>query len=140
MWLEQIASQASNQDAYPFPLIEDELDFRLLLEAMIRDRLTGRRVEEIARAFQRGIAQGLGDALKQLGQVMKIDTVVFSGGVFQNELLLEDLKKLFVGKPLTIWTNHAVPANDGGISLGQAALAAFGRFDVPAGMNHDQKK
>jgi hydrogenase maturation protein HypF len=125
MWLEQIASQASNKDAYPFPLIGDELDFRLLLEAVIHDRLRGRKIEEVARAFQRGIAQGLGDALKQLGQAMKIDMVVLSGGVFQNELLLEDLKTLFEDEPLTIWTNHAVPANDGGISLGQAALAAF---------------
>ena len=59
-----------------------------------------------------------------------LDTVVFSGGVFQNELLLEDLKSLLDGGSLQIWTNHAVPPNDGGISLGQAALAAFGQFDA----------
>jgi hydrogenase maturation protein HypF len=49
---------------------------------------------------------------------------VLSGGVFQNELLLEDLRDLLDGAP-AVWTNHAVPANDGGIALGQAALAAF---------------
>ncbi len=52
-------------------------------------------------------------------------TVVLSGGVFQNELLLADLKPLLDGENLQIWTNHAVPPNDGGISLGQAAIAAF---------------
>ena len=56
--------------------------------------------------------------------------MVLSGGVFQNELLLQDLKSLLNNGSLQIWTNHAVPPNDGGISLGQAALAAFGRFDV----------
>ena len=50
---------------------------------------------------------------------------MLSGGVFQNELLLEDLKSLLEGDALAVWTNHAVPPNDGGISLGQAALAAF---------------
>jgi hydrogenase maturation protein HypF len=54
-----------------------------------------------------------------------IRTVVLSGGVFQNELLLEDLKPLLEQEHLQVWTNHAVPPNDGGISLGQAALAAF---------------
>jgi hydrogenase maturation protein HypF len=38
---------------------------------------------------------------------------------------LEDLKSLLENERLNIWTNHVVPANDGGISLGQAALAAF---------------
>lgn len=50
---------------------------------------------------------------------------VLPGGVFQNELLLADLKPVLENKGMTIWTNHAVPANDGGISLGQAAMAAF---------------
>ena len=54
---------------------------------------------------------------------------MLSGGVFQNELLLEDLKSLLGSRSLRVWTNRAVPSNDGGISLGQAALAAFGRFN-----------
>jgi hydrogenase maturation protein HypF len=53
------------------------------------------------------------------------DTVVLSGGVFQNELLLEDLKFLTEGGHIDVWTNRSVPPNDGGVSLGQAALAAF---------------
>jgi hydrogenase maturation protein HypF len=62
--------------------------------------------------------------VEELANKHGTDTVVLSGGVFQNELLLEDLKdELGVGA-MQIWTNRAVPANDGGISLGQAALAA----------------
>ena len=62
-----------------------------------------------------------------------------SGGVFQNELLLEDLKSLLTGSSLQLWTNHAVPPNDGGISLGQAALAAFGRSDILAPTDHERR-
>ena len=40
-------------------------------------------------------------------------------------MLLSDLKDLLETERLQIWTNHAVPSNDGGISLGQAALAAL---------------
>ena len=50
---------------------------------------------------------------------------MLSGGVFQNELLLSDLKDLLAPERLNIWTNHIVPPNDGGISLGQAAMAAL---------------
>jgi len=62
-------------------------------------------------------------------QAHSIDTIVLSGGVFQNELLLEDVRALMAAAPFRIWTNHSVPPNDGGISLGQAALAAFRQFD-----------
>jgi hydrogenase maturation protein HypF len=127
MWLERSARHASTTDAYPFPFANGELDFRPLLEGVIRDRLRSRDKTEIARAFQRGIAQGLRDALATLCDAQGTDTVVLSGGVFQNELLLRDLKSLLEPQRLHIWTNHAVPANDGGISLGQAALAALAK-------------
>ena len=129
MWLEQLARSANTTDAYAFPFDGKELDFRPLLREVARDRSRGRRATEVARAFQRGVAQGLAAAVSALCQANQIDTAVLSGGVFQNELLLEDLHSVLKSTSLAIWTNHEVPPNDGGISLGQAALAAFGRFD-----------
>ena len=52
-----------------------------------------------------------------------LDTVVLSGGVFQNALLLREARLGLARSGLRVWTNHQVPANDGGLSLGQAAAA-----------------
>ncbi len=125
MWVEQLARGAASADAYAFPFTGEELDFRPLLHSIVRDRQRGRPTAEIARAFQRGVAVGLRDCALALCNLYALDTVVLSGGVFQNELLLEDVKSLLSAGAVTVWTNHAVPPNDGGISLGQAALAAF---------------
>jgi hydrogenase maturation protein HypF len=129
MWVEHRARAAREIDCYPFPLVSGELDFRPLLQAVVRDRVEGRSVEVVARAFQRGIAHGVADAARVLANSQNVDTVVFSGGVFQNELLLEDIKQELEDSGLQLWTNAAVPANDGGISLGQAALAALHKSD-----------
>src|SRR5580765_2265973 len=129
IWLEQLARISAPVDAYSFPFEERQLDFRPLLATIVHDRLQGRAPAEVARAFHRGVAQGLRDAVIDLGAAYESETVVLSGGVFQNELLLADFKEATASAALKIWTNHQVPPNDGGISLGQAALAAFGRFD-----------
>jgi hydrogenase maturation protein HypF len=125
MWVEHIARQSPPAEPYEFPLRESELDFRPLLMSLALDRRGGQDPARCARAFQLGIARGLCDALTALCETHATDTVVLSGGVFQNELLLEDVKSLTEDRGFTIWTNHSVPPNDGGISLGQAALAAF---------------
>jgi len=125
MWVEQLARSAARVEAYAFPFTGVELDFRPLLQSVIADRLCGRDPGEIARAFQGGVAAGLRDCAIALCHEHGLDTIVLSGGVFQNELLLEDVRSLLADEALCIWTNRAVPPNDGGISLGQAALAAF---------------
>lgn len=126
IWVEHLASTVAFARPYAFPLIGRELDFRPLLGALALDRRRGREPSQCARAFQYGIAKGLHDALTRLCETWAMDTVVLSGGVFQNELLLRDLKSLTTCGPIDVWTNCSVPPNDGGISLGQAALAAFG--------------
>lgn len=133
MWVEDVARSAPMVAPYPFPFDGREMDFRPLLQALVSDRVAGRDVAEIARAFQGGIAAGLCAAVSSLCRNYGIDTVVLSGGVFQNELLLRDVKSLLQGEPLEIWTNRLVPPNDGGICLGQAALAAFGERDRERG-------
>jgi hydrogenase maturation protein HypF len=129
MWLEQLARLVPRVEPYPFPFAGGELDFRPLLQNLARDRVLGRDAGECARAFQMGIAQGIFDAVVELCRANETDTIVLSGGVFQNELLLEDLKSMLDRTSFATWTNHVVPANDGGISLGQAVLASFGQFD-----------
>ena len=64
-------------------------------------------------------------ALEAVSRRTGIESAALSGGVFQNEMLLEDVRGLAADTRLKVWTNHAVPPNDGGISLGQAAMAAM---------------
>jgi len=128
MWLEHLARQHRGPSGtYPFPFIGGELDFRPLLAAVVKDRVCSKDPAAIARAFHQGLAQGLADAVSSLGGAC--DTVALSGGVFQNELLLSELVARLAAAGRAVWANSAVPPNDGGISLGQAALAAFGRFN-----------
>jgi hydrogenase maturation protein HypF len=126
MWLEHLARRAQAGDSYPFLIRGDELDFRPLLEAVVTDRIRGCDPTKIARAFHLAVARGIGEAALMLCEIHQIDTVVLSGGVFQNELLLENLRSMPALRSIAMWTNSAVPPNDGGVSLGQAAIAAIG--------------
>ena len=112
---------------YSFPFDGHALDFRPLLRAVVDDRIGGRDPRQIARAFHSGLACGLSAAVGELAATHGVRIVVASGGVMQNELLRRELDALLAARSLTLWVNHVVPANDGGISLGQAALAAFER-------------
>ena len=118
MWLEHLAHAGRNADAYPFPFEGGELDFRPTLRAIVADRVAGRDPSEIARAFHNALASAVASVARSIG----IDRVVVSGGVFQNALLVE-LISADLGDRL--WTNANVPPNDGGLSLGQAAMAAM---------------
>ena len=124
-------TRPGDASAYPFPLTARSWTFARCFTP--RDRPLPRpRLAGDARVPSNAASRkGLCDAASNLCESHGLDTVVLSGGVFQNELLLEDLKSLLQGERLQIWTNHAVPPNDGGISLGQAALAAFGQFGEP---------
>jgi len=127
MWLEHQAHSVSSTEAYPFPFVASQLDFRPLLQAVLDDRAMGRDIGDIARAFHRSVAQGVVTSALELSERAGTDTLVLSGGVFQNDLLLHHVKSLLEGKHIRIWMNQRVPPNDGGISLGQAALAAFAK-------------
>jgi hydrogenase maturation protein HypF len=125
MWLENLAASTVPSEPYLFPFIDGELDYRPLLQAIVSDRIAGREPREIARAFQLGVAQGLAGAIGELCHGYSLGAVALGGGVFQNQLLLSDLKRLLDGTGIEVLINRIVPANDGGISLGQVALAAF---------------
>jgi hydrogenase maturation protein HypF len=126
MWVEHLARAGEPAEPYACPFDGAELDWRPLLHAVVADRLRGRDRAAIARAFHAGLARGLVEAASALCRAHGLDTVVVSGGVAQNDTLLAGVAAGLHDGGLELWTNHLVPPNDGGISLGQAALAALG--------------
>ena len=100
------------------------LDAAGLLAALVDQLRSGRDVAELAAVFHESLAAAVGAACAQLADTAGVSRVALSGGVFQNALLLARTSALLRGRGLTVYTNHAVPANDGGVSLGQAYVAA----------------
>jgi hydrogenase maturation protein HypF len=125
IWLEHLARTSPASDCYPMPFDGAELDWRQALKAMIAARRAGADPADIARAFHMSVAQGIALTASTLAERYHVSDVVLSGGVFQNDLLLEMLVALLSDSRLRVLTNSSTPPNDGGISLGQAAIAAL---------------
>ncbi|HEY0382371.1 MAG TPA: carbamoyltransferase HypF [Candidatus Elarobacter sp.] len=125
MWLEHLATTADETAPYDFPLRDGELDYRPLLAAIVDDRARGRDNGSIARAFHAAVVEAIVRVHVQLGDGRPLAA---SGGVFQNRLLVESLHARLGA---SLWVNRIVPANDGGLCLGQAALAAAGHRCEP---------
>jgi hydrogenase maturation protein HypF len=122
--LEALALERSSQRPYPFPFDGRTWDYGPLLEALMGDVVTGVPSAVVARRFHEALAEGVVAAACALQGHHPYEAVVVSGGVFQNRLLLELVAARLRASGFTLWHNERVPAGDGGISLGQAALAA----------------
>jgi len=109
-------------DFYPFT-IGDTVCLRDTFQEIIRD--TGRSdITPIAAKFHNTMAQIIVTVCIKLRKETGLNDVVLSGGVFQNRYLLEKSLYLLTMNKFMVYTNHLVPANDGGISLGQLLTAA----------------
>jgi hydrogenase maturation protein HypF len=118
LWLEQLAAGSSVAADYQFELVDGAFDYRPLLRAIAWDRLRGRDPGWIAAGFHRAIVQMVLSAAESY----RHRPVVCSGGVFANRILGDELRAALDERA---WFNAIVPPNDGGICLGQAALAAL---------------
>ena len=92
-----------------------------LVATIFDDLAAGRAREEVAAAFHETVAAGTAVACAELGEPR---TVVLSGGTFQNLRLLASTRTRLEELGLRVLTHRRVPPNDGGISFGQAAVAA----------------
>ncbi|MFB1495784.1 MULTISPECIES: carbamoyltransferase HypF [unclassified Thiocapsa] len=128
--LESLAAVAMDRvgDGYPFARSTgstgEVLDPAPLWDHLLADISRGRPPEEIAAAFHVGLATALGGLARELASRHGLSTVALSGGVFQNRLLLESVTSGLEAVGLRVLLQRQVPANDGGLSLGQAAVAA----------------
>ena len=125
MELEMVAEKTDR--CYEFGWSQDEIR-RIPTEPIIRgvvhDLAEGLRASEISGRFHTTLIRLFTDLSLQLARQEKVNTVALSGGVFQNRRLLEGLSRSLAESGLSVLTHRCVPTNDGGISLGQAAVAA----------------
>jgi hydrogenase maturation protein HypF len=126
--LEQLADPAE-RGAYPLDVEPGGADgaTRLsggsLVRAVVADQAAGAPPAVIAARFHNGLAAGVATMCQSLGAQRGLGTVALSGGVFQNLLLLERCVSALEGAGFRVLLHGRVPPNDGGISLGQAAVA-----------------
>ncbi|MFH0803264.1 MAG: carbamoyltransferase HypF [bacterium] len=94
-----------------------------LIGAVVKDIATGRPVSEISSNFHRALAAGSARMLVLLRKESGIRRVVLGGGVFQNTTLLSLLLRRLEKEDFEVLLPRLLPPNDGGLSLGQAAVA-----------------
>ena len=116
------AIDCETDDSYPFR-IGKTISFKDTLDSIIED-IPRRKAGEIAAMFHNTVAQAIFEVSRQIRKETSIKRVVLSGGVFQNRYLLEKATGLLKRDKFMVLTNHQVPANDGGISLGQLVIAS----------------
>jgi hydrogenase maturation protein HypF len=100
------------------------LDTPAMFRGAVSDRLAGRDPATIAGRFHQSLARGLTDMCLLLREKTGLNLVALSGGVFQNGLLISSLKGRLEQLDFEVLTHSLVPPNDGGLSLGQAVVAA----------------
>ena len=99
------------------------LDYVPLVERLIEGRVAGEPKEALAYLFHDALAEGIKAVCTQVSERIGLTTVALSGGCFCNRLLLRLTKERLEKAGFRVLTHHRIPANDGGIALGQAVYA-----------------
>ncbi len=128
--LETAATRSSATDHYDFdietPASSGEpaiLDFRETIRAVAADAAKRHPAEEIAAKFHNSLALAIVQACICIRESEGLERVCLSGGTFQNLYLLRRTVEELRRNGFAVFLHAAVPANDGGIALGQAVIA-----------------
>ena len=100
------------------------VDTRPLINAVVLDTLYGDDSAVIAASFHNTVIAALAGLAEKACRETGISTVALSGGCFQNRILTEGIVDFLSKRGYTVLTSCQLPANDGGLSLGQAYIAA----------------
>jgi hydrogenase maturation protein HypF len=124
----ELEMAAGNEEgSYPFETRDlgdkTEIVLEPIIKGIVSDLEQGVGVQTISSRFHNTMAASIIGMCVKIRQTTGLDRVVLSGGVFQNNLLLERTFDLLDKNDFKVYTQHRVPPNDGGIALGQAIIA-----------------
>jgi hydrogenase maturation protein HypF len=110
---------------YRFDIEGSQMDPVPVLRAMVADLRGGQEVGAMAAGFHLALARLIADMAERSRRRTRIDQVALSGGVFQNVLLVRLAREELESRDFRVITHQVVPPNDGGLALGQAAVAGY---------------
>jgi hydrogenase maturation protein HypF len=125
--LECLATGVEPAGAYPFTIHEMRpaiLDVRPMIAAVAEDVRRGSGARRIARRFHSTMVEAIAAVCVRLRAETGLDAAVLSGGVFLNALLTAEAIDRLEGEGFRVYRHRRVPPNDGGLCLGQLAVAA----------------
>ncbi len=127
--LESIVSteELSSLKPYPYDLEHTsiiELNFKKMWQNIFSDLLNNQPPSSISTRFHKMMANAICDVVLKIKNQSSISTVALSGGVFQNQILFKLCVNQLTEYGFQVLYHKQVPTNDGGISLGQAVIAA----------------
>lgn len=128
MRLESLASDAAPDGSYPFALLATTgpvvVDPRPLVAAIAADARRGIAPAVIARRFHSALVDVVAAVCDRIRVASRVNTVVLSGGVFVNAILAREVSERLAEAGFRAYRHGQVPPNDGGLCLGQLAIAA----------------
>jgi hydrogenase maturation protein HypF len=126
--LEALAARSTTRDELPWRVVERDglwvYDCGPTLAAVVDGVTGGADRADLAAAFHRTVVAVTVALCQRAAEATRVTDVCLSGGCLQNGLLAGWLPAALIRAGLTPYLNRAVPANDGGISYGQAVVAA----------------
>jgi hydrogenase maturation protein HypF len=94
-----------------------------LLEEVLNDLFHQVKLPILSARFHNTVSRMVLAVCERARQEYAVQQVVLSGGVWQNQTLLNHTHNLLASSGFTVYTHHQVPVNDGGLALGQAVVA-----------------
>ena len=125
----EAAVDPSESGAYRFQVRDETVEVGDAVRALVADVHAGVSIPVIAARFHNGVAELSRQVCSEIRRQTGIGEVALSGGVWQNMVLLDRTTRLLSRDGFIVYLHRQIPANDGGLSLGQALIGAA-RFDV----------
>ncbi|MCU1260509.1 MAG: (NiFe) hydrogenase maturation protein HypF [Bryobacterales bacterium] len=124
----EAAAEGQSGESYKLELntqtVPWTIETRSMIERIAREIAAGQSGRVVARCFHDSIARMIESVCSSLRERNSVDKVCLSGGAFQNFTLLSDATALLRRSGFEVFLHSQVPPNDGGLSLGQAVIAA----------------
>ncbi len=129
IYLEMLAMKSSSEEFIPPCLSDDSglliLNSSMIIEELCKRKKAGADIHLLAKIFHNTLINGVVQIASAVCTKSNIEQVLLSGGVFQNRIMLGGVEKKLASLGLRVFINKKIPANDAGISAGQAIYGVY---------------